>query len=60
MTEIQRAKHEVSMRFWKETIMKRTASGLTIAAFCQKHASFSTKYTINSSRPQLSLDGLVC
>ena len=37
MTEIQRAKHEVSMRFWKETIMKRTASGLTIAAFCQKH-----------------------
>ena len=23
-------------------------------------ASFSTKYTINSSRPQLSLDGLVC
>ena len=33
MTEIQRAKHEVSMRFWRETIMNCQASGLTIAAY---------------------------
>ena len=37
MTEIQRAKHEVSMRFWRETIMNCQASGLTIAAFCRQH-----------------------
>ena len=37
MTEIQRAKHEVSMRFWQETIMNCKASGLTIAAFCRQH-----------------------
>ena len=37
MTEIQRAKREVSMRFWQETIMNCKASGLTIAAFCQQH-----------------------
>ena len=33
MTEIQRAKREVSMRFWQEAIMNCKASGLTAAAF---------------------------
>ena len=37
MTEIQRAKREVSMRFWQEAIMNCKASGLTIAAFCRLH-----------------------
>ena len=37
MTEIQRAKREVSMHFWRETIMNCKASGLTIAAFCRQH-----------------------
>lgn len=37
MTEIQRAKREVSMRFWQKTILKCRASGLTIAAFCRQH-----------------------
>ena len=37
MTEIQRAKREVSMRFWQEAIMNCKASGLTVAAFCRQH-----------------------
>ena len=37
MTEIQRAKREVSMRFWQKAIMNRKASGLTVAAFCRQH-----------------------
>lgn len=37
MTEIQRAKREVSMRFWQEAIMNCQTSGLTIAAFCRQH-----------------------
>ena len=37
MTEIQRAKREVSMRFWQEAIMNCKASGLTAAAFCRQH-----------------------
>lgn len=37
MTEIQRAKHEVSMRFWQEAIMNCKASGLTVVAFCRQH-----------------------
>ena len=37
MTEIQRAKREVSIRFWQETIMNCKASGLSIAAFCRQH-----------------------
>ena len=37
MTEIQRAKREVSMRFWQEAIMNCKASGLTIASFCRQH-----------------------
>ena len=37
MTEIQRAKREVSIRFWQEAIMNCKASGLSIAAFCRQH-----------------------
>lgn len=37
MTEIPKAKREVSMRFWQEAIINCKASGLSIAAFCRQH-----------------------
>lgn len=44
MTEIQKAKREVSIRFWQEAIRNRKASGLSIAEFCRQNGLNANAY----------------